>query len=58
MTKGATATGCIGIGRASDTFDNSAGIAGALNCEYRRGTFGFVNLSTDLVTQADVPNLV
>lgn len=57
VTKGATATGCIGVGRASDTFDNSAGAAGDLRCEYRTGIFGFANLAADLVTQADVGKL-
>lgn len=57
VTKGATATGCIGVGRADDTFDNSGGAAGDLRCEYRTGIFGFANLSADLVTQADVGKL-
>lgn len=54
VTKGATATGCIGVGRASETFDNTAGAAGDLRCEYRTGVFGFANLAADLVTQAEV----
>lgn len=57
VTKGATATGCIGVGRASDTFDNSAGAAGDLRCEYRTGVFGYANHAADLVTQADVGKL-
>ncbi|NEY89324.1 hypothetical protein [Tabrizicola oligotrophica] len=57
VTKGATATGCIGVGRASDTFDNTTGAAGDLRCEYRTGIFGFANLAADLVTQADVGKL-
>lgn len=57
VTKGATATGCIGVGRASDTFDNSAGAAGDLRCEYRTGVFAYANHAADLVTQADVGKL-
>jgi hypothetical protein len=40
VTKGGTVTGCIGVGRASETFDNTAGAAGDLRCEYRSGVFG------------------
>lgn len=57
VTKGATTTACIGVGRASETFDNTAGAAGDLRCEYRTGIFGFANLAADLVTQADVGKL-
>lgn len=57
VTKGATATGCIGIGRAEATVDNSAGAAGAVSVEYRSGIFGFANLAADAVTQAEVGKL-
>lgn len=55
LTKGATATGCVGVGRAESTVDNSAGAAGALSLEYRVGTFLFANsASGDLITIADI----
>jgi len=55
ITKGATATGCVGVGRAEATVDNSAGAAGALSLEYRVGTFLFANsASGDLITIADI----
>jgi hypothetical protein len=57
VTKGATATGCIGVGRAADTFDNTTGAAADLRCEYRTGVFGYANHAADLVTQADVGKL-
>lgn len=57
VTKGATATGCIGIGRAAFTVDNSGGAAGAETLEYRTGVFGYANHAADLVTQADVGKL-
>jgi hypothetical protein len=54
LTKGATATGCIGVGRAEKTVDNSAGALGALSLDYRLGSFLFANLAADLVTIADI----
>lgn len=55
LTKGATATNCAGVGRAENTVDNSAGAAGALNVEYRVGTFLFANSAAgDLITIADI----
>jgi hypothetical protein len=54
LTKGATATGCFGVGRAESTVDNSAGAAGALSLTFRTGQFCFANLAADLITQADV----
>ena len=54
LTKGATATGCVGVGRAETLVDNSAGVAGALSVEYRLGSFLFANLAGDLVTIADI----
>ena len=35
LTKGATAVGCFGVGRAEAPVDNSAGAAGALNINWR-----------------------
>lgn len=54
LTKGATATGCIGVGRAEKTVDNSAGALGALSLDYRLGSFLFANLAADLITIADI----
>ena len=54
LTKGATATGCVGVGRAEALVDNTAGVAGALSVEYRLGSFLFANLAGDLVTIADI----
>ena len=58
LTKGATATGCIGVGRAEETVDNSSGAAGAAALSYRRGVFRFANSGGgDLIAQADVGKL-
>lgn len=55
LTKGATATGCIGVGRAEKTVDNSAGAAGAASVEYRTGIFLFANSAAgDLIVAADI----
>jgi hypothetical protein len=54
LAKGATATGCFGVGRAEDTVDKSAGAAGAISLTYRAGQFAFANLASDLITQAEV----
>ena len=54
LTKGATATGCFGVGRAEATVDNSAGAAGAQSLTYRSGQFACANHSGDLIARADV----
>ena len=55
LTKGAVAVGCVAVGRAEKTVDNTAGAAGALNLEYQRGIFLFANSTAgDLITIADV----
>ena len=55
LTKGATATGCFGVGRAEAPADNSAGAAGALNINWRPGVFRFANSSAgDLIALADI----
>ncbi len=57
LTKGATATGCIGVGRAERTVDNT-GAAGAASIEYRIGLFLFANSAAgDLITIADIGKL-
>jgi hypothetical protein len=58
ITKGATATGCAGVGRAEALADNSAGAAGAVSVEYRQGIFLFANSAAgDLITIADIGKL-
>lgn len=58
LTRGATATGCIGVGRAEASVDNTSGTAGAKTAEYRRGIYGFANAGgADLIAQADVGQL-
>ena len=58
LTKGATATGCVGVGRAEKTVDDSAGANGALSVEYRIGLFLFANSAAgDLITIADIGKL-
>ena len=55
LTKGATATGCFGVGRAEAPTGNSAGAAGALNINWRPGVFRFANSSAgDLIALADI----
>lgn len=55
LTKGATATGCVGVGRAEKTVDNTAGAAGAVSAEYRTGSFLFANSAAgDLIAIADI----
>jgi hypothetical protein len=54
LTKGATATNCVGVGRAEATVDNT-GAAGAATVEYRVGTFLFANSAAgDLIGIADI----
>ncbi len=58
VIEGQTATGLIGVGRAEEQVDNSAGSAGDLTVRYRPGTFRFANsASTDEITIADIGNL-
>lgn len=55
LVKGATATGLVGVGRAEERVDNSAGSAGAKSLTYRPGVFRFANSgSTDAITAADI----
>jgi hypothetical protein len=54
-TKGATALGAHGIGRADEQIDNSAGNAGDKKIKVREGTFRFDNSSSaDQITIADI----
>ena len=55
ITKGAAATGSVGVGRAEERVDNSAGSAGDKSVEFRPGTFRFKNsASTDAITIAEI----
>ncbi len=52
---GTVATGLIAIGRFEESVDNSAGAAGAVSVQVKRGTFKFANSAAgDLIAQADV----
>lgn len=58
VVQGKTATGLVGLGRASETVDNSAGAAGDKTVAYEKGTFRFANsASTDLITKAEIGDL-
>jgi hypothetical protein len=55
-TPGAAATGCIGLGRASEQVDNT-GADGALNINIERGVFRFANSAAgDAIADADIGN--
>jgi len=55
LTKGATATGSVGVGRAEEVVDNSDGAAGDKALTYRPGIFQFANSgSTDAITIAEI----
>jgi hypothetical protein len=48
------ALGLVAVGRASQNIDNSAGLAGARNCDVDRGTFLWNNApGADAITLAD-----
>lgn len=58
VTKGATATGSVGIGRCEELVDNSAGAAGALRVQFRPGVFLFVNSAAgDAIAVAEIGDL-
>ncbi|MGO3934748.1 hypothetical protein [Rhodopseudomonas pseudopalustris] len=55
ITKGQTALGLRGVGRAEEFVDNSAGSAGDQVIKYRGGAFRFANSgSTDEITRAEI----
>lgn len=55
VTKGATATGSVGIGRAEETIDNSSGSAGDERVDFREGVFHFKNsAAADEITVAEI----
>lgn len=55
---GSTLTGCVGLGRAEATVDNSGGAAGDVSLDYRKGCFLFANsAAADLIGQGEVGKL-
>lgn len=55
LTKGQTATGLVGVGRAEEQVDNSAGADGDLTLNYRPGIYRFANsAAADEITAADI----
>lgn len=58
LTKGQTALGLRGVGRAEKQVDNSGGSAGDLDLPYRPGIFRFANSSAgDAITIAEIGKL-
>jgi len=57
LTRGVTAIGCIGVGRADARADNTAGAAGAMNATFRTGVFRFNTLPGDPVVRAGIGRL-
>lgn len=56
-TPGATATTLLGVGRAEEYVDNSAGSAGDKSVTVRKGIYQFANsASGDLIARADIGN--
>jgi hypothetical protein len=59
LTKGQTATGLVGVGRAEARVDNSAGSAGDEVLTYRPGIYRFANSGgADEITAAEIGDLV
>lgn len=57
VVKGQTATGLVGIGRAEEQVDNSAGADGDLTVTYRPGPYRYANSAgADEITIADIGN--
>lgn len=53
LVKGATATGCYGVGRAEERGVSTT--AGVTPCRYKPGIFRFANsAAADLITEADI----
>ncbi len=58
LVEGQTATGLVGVGRAEERKDNSAGANGALSLTYRPGAYRFANSAAgDLIADADIGSL-
>ncbi|PWE29971.1 hypothetical protein DDZ14_16140 [Maritimibacter sp. 55A14] len=59
LVPASTATGLMGVGRAEERADNSAGAAGDQNLAYRPGVFRFANSAGgDAIGQADIGKVV
>ena len=56
--EGETATTLTALGVAMETADNSAGAAGAIKAQVKRGAFKFKNSATNAVTQASLGKTV
>lgn len=54
LVSAADAVGLKVIGRAEETVDNSAGVAGDLTCRVQRGTFRFQNDVTNAVDKSHI----
>lgn len=55
LVKGVTGLNLIGVGRAEERVDNSAGAAAAKSLRYRAGVFRFANsAAADEITVADI----
>ncbi|MGC9368704.1 MAG: hypothetical protein ACP5DX_04095 [Paracoccaceae bacterium] len=55
LVEGQTATGLVGVGRAEERVDNSAGADGDLNVTYRPGIYRFANSAgADEITIAEI----
>lgn len=55
LVKATAATGLVGVGRAEERVDNSAGAAGDAQLRFRPGTFRFANsTAADAITEADI----
>jgi len=56
-TPGATSTTILGVGRAESQADNTAGAAGDISVDVRKGIFRFANSSGgDQISRADIGN--
>jgi len=57
LTRGVTAIGWIGVGRADARADNTASAAGAMNATFRTGVFHFNTLPGDPVVRGGIGRL-
>ncbi|MBV2360992.1 hypothetical protein KUH32_14595 [Thalassococcus sp. CAU 1522] len=53
LRPGATATGCVGVGRAEEGVDNTGGAAGDATIKWRAGVFLMANAEGDAVAAGD-----
>ncbi len=54
LVNGATAVGLVGVGRAHEQVDNTAGADGDLTVQFDPGLFRFENHAADLITVAEI----